>query len=86
MMVAGGFGPFRPDWIGPGWKHLVLPMLAVIGSLPDHWGPLPEDLLAERLSYVPRLERATIEGSGHFIHMEQPVALASVILDFLGAS
>lgn len=86
MMISGGFGPFRPDWIAPGWARLGIPMLAVIGSVPDHWGPLPEAILAERLSYVPQLERATIEGSGHFIHMERPRELARVVLDFLADS
>jgi pimeloyl-ACP methyl ester carboxylesterase len=28
----------------------------------------------------------TIEGAGHFIHMERPVATAEVILDFLEAA
>jgi pimeloyl-ACP methyl ester carboxylesterase len=86
MLVGGGFGPFRPDWIAPAWINIPVTMLAVIGSVEDHWGPLPEDILTERLAYVPRLERATIEGSGHFIQMERPVELARVILDFLATS
>jgi len=83
QIVAGGFGPFRPDWIGPGWQTLQAPMLAVIGSIPDEWGPLPEDLLAERLQHVPQLERATVEGAGHFVHMEKPRETADLLLSFL---
>jgi len=82
-LVAGGFGPFRPEWIAPGWSRLKATMLAVIGSVQDQWGPLPGDILAERLSHVPRLERATIEGSGHFLQMEEPVQVGRLILDFL---
>jgi pimeloyl-ACP methyl ester carboxylesterase len=82
--TAGGFGPFRPDWIGPSWKPLRAPMLAIIGSIPDTWGPLPETILSERLRHVRRLERVTIEGAGHFVHMERPVETADAILDFVG--
>ncbi|HKJ24035.1 MAG TPA: alpha/beta hydrolase [Myxococcota bacterium] len=78
-------GPFRPEWIGPAWAALRMPMLAVVGSEPDTWGPLPEPLLSERLAHVPELERATIEGAGHFIHMEKPAETARVILDFLAS-
>ena len=83
--AAGGFGPFKAAWIGPQWKHLRSPLLAVIGGIADTWGPIPEETLAERLSHVPELERATVEGAGHFIHMEQPAETARLILDFLDA-
>jgi len=86
MLTNSGFGPFRPDWIAPDWVNLETTMLAVVGGVEDHWGPLPEDVLGPRLSYVPRLERATIEGAGHFIHMEQPEAVGELILDFLEAA
>ncbi|MBW2382544.1 MAG: alpha/beta hydrolase [Deltaproteobacteria bacterium] len=84
QMVAGGFGPFKPEWIGPSWQQLRSPMLAVIGSKPDTWGPLPEKLLQRRLKYVQHLERVTIEGAGHFIHMQEPESLADHVLEFLG--
>ncbi len=78
-----GMGPFRPDWIAPNWRRLRVPMLAVIGSEPDTWGPLPEPLLGERLSNVPDLERCVVEDAGHFMHMEQPERTARILLDFL---
>ncbi len=80
---SGGFGPFKAAWIGPQWKHLQPPLLAVVGGVPDVWGPIPEDTLAARLSVVPTLERATVEDAGHFVHMEQPAESARLILDFL---
>lgn len=80
--ATGGFGPWRPDWIGDTYSQLQVPMLAVIGSVPDTWGPLPESILSERLAGVKRLERATVEGAGHFIHMEKPEETAELILDF----
>lgn len=86
MMTGGRFDAFRPDWIAPSWVNLKASMLAVVGDVEDLWGPLPEALLADRLSHVPRLERATISGAGHFIHMEKPAAAAEVILDFFEAA
>jgi pimeloyl-ACP methyl ester carboxylesterase len=83
LRAARGVGPWRPDWVGPGWKALEPPMLAVIGSEPDTWGPLPETVLGPRLANVPHLHRATVPGAGHFVHMEQPAATAAVLLDFL---
>ncbi len=83
LRVARGFGPWRPHWVAAGWPTLRAPMLAIVGSEPDTWGPLPEPILAERLARVPRLHRATVAGAGHFVHMEQPARTASVLLDFL---
>ena len=84
-MASRGAGPFRPDWIAPGWRRLRAPMLAVIGSEPDTWGPLPEPMLAERLSNVPVLERATVSGAGHFMHIEKPHETARLVLDNIPA-
>jgi pimeloyl-ACP methyl ester carboxylesterase len=44
---------------------------------------LPEDILSERLSYVPQLERCTVQGAGHFVHIEKPQETAAAILQFL---
>jgi pimeloyl-ACP methyl ester carboxylesterase len=82
-LAAGGFGPFKPEWIAPSWQRLRAPLLAVIGSEPDTWGPLPEALLAERLAFVPKLERATVQGAGHFVHMERPRETAELALAWL---
>jgi pimeloyl-ACP methyl ester carboxylesterase len=81
--AAMSFGPWRPDWIGDSYRPLRAPLLAVIGSKPDTWGPLPEDVLEERLQHVTRLERAVVDGAGHFIHMEKPAETADLALDFL---
>lgn len=83
--MAAGAGPWRPDWIGPGFATLRMPLLAVVGSEADTWGPLPERILGERLRHAPQLERATVAGAGHFVHIEQPEATARVIEDFFAA-
>jgi pimeloyl-ACP methyl ester carboxylesterase len=79
---AGGFGPWRPEWIGPSWRALRVPMLAVVGTEPDTW-QLPEPIAAERLAYVPQLERASVAGAGHFVHMERPRQTADLLLGYL---
>lgn len=86
MMTGGRFDAFRPGSVAPAWVNLKATMLAVTGTVQDLWGPLPEEVLNDRLSYVPRVERVTIEGAGHFIHMEQPAATAECILDFFEAA
>jgi pimeloyl-ACP methyl ester carboxylesterase len=78
-----GVGPWNPDWIGPGWRSLRAPMLAIIGSEQDTWGPLPEETLAERLANVPHLDRGVVADAGHFMHIEQSERTARLLLDYL---
>jgi pimeloyl-ACP methyl ester carboxylesterase len=82
-IAGGGFGPFKPEWIAPGWRRMRAPLLAMIGSLPDTWGPLPKDVLDARLENVEHLDRVTVEGAGHFIHMQKPAEAARSMLEFL---
>jgi pimeloyl-ACP methyl ester carboxylesterase len=84
-MAARHVGPFRPEWIAPGWAQLRAPMLALVGSEPDTWGPLPEAMLARRLSHVPKVERGVVPDAGHFMHIEQPESVARIVLDWLEA-
>lgn len=83
--LAQGFGPWTPEWIAPGYARVTQPMLAVVGSEQDTWGPLPEAIVGPRLAGVRRLERATVAGAGHFVHMERPAETARLLLDFLDA-
>jgi pimeloyl-ACP methyl ester carboxylesterase len=83
LRAARGFSPWKPEWVGPGWRVMQAPMLAVIGSEQDTWGPLPESILGPRLENVARLERATVAKAGHFAHMEQPRATADLLLAWL---
>jgi pimeloyl-ACP methyl ester carboxylesterase len=83
--MAHGMGPWVPEWIAPSYRTLKMPMLAITGSEPDTWGPLPEDILSERLSHVPQLERCTIQGAGHFVHIEKPAETAGAILEYLAS-
>jgi pimeloyl-ACP methyl ester carboxylesterase len=82
-LASWGFGPDRPDWIGPFWKHVTVPVLAVVGSVTDTWGPLPEPLLSQRLEHIPDCTRAVIDDAGHFMAIEEPKAVAELLLSFL---
>jgi pimeloyl-ACP methyl ester carboxylesterase len=84
-IMGQGFGPWRPDWVGPGYALLEMPMLAITGSEEDTWGPLPANVLETRLGYAAKVERRVIAGAGHFVHIEQPAATAAAILEFLDA-
>lgn len=81
--ATDGFGPWRPEWITLSYARLRQPMLAIIGSEQDTWGPLPEALLSERLGRVRDVRRRTVRGAGHFVHMERPRETAALILEFL---
>ena len=81
--MPSGFGPWRPEWIALSYATLRVPMLAIVGSEADTWGPLPEHILAERLAGVTQLDRRTVHGAGHFVHIERPAETANVILDYL---
>ena len=58
-------------------------MLAVTGSENDTWGPLPEAIIGPRLAGVSGLQRATVAGAGHFVHIERPRETAQLLFDYL---
>src|SRR5262249_59177488 len=41
LRAARGFGPWTPEWLGPGWAGPGVPLLPLLGSPPDTPGPLP---------------------------------------------
>jgi pimeloyl-ACP methyl ester carboxylesterase len=83
-LAQSGFGPWRPEWIAPQFARLRAPMLAIVGSEQDTWGPLPAAIRAQRLSGVQHLSECTIARAGHFAHIEEPALTAEAILGFLG--
>lgn len=83
--LAASASPFKIEWVARTWQHLKLPMLAIIADEADSWGPLAAAVLDERLGRVAQLERASVPGTGHFPHMEQPEATAKLLLEYLNA-
>jgi pimeloyl-ACP methyl ester carboxylesterase len=84
-MRFGGFGPWRPEWTASRMPGLGMPFLGVMGDEhePMGWGTLPEQVVPT-LPNGGRLE--VLERTGHFVHIEQPDAVASLVLGFLGGA
>ncbi len=80
-----GIGPWQPDWIRLEWSRLTVPMLAIVGTEPDTWGPLPEAMRKGRLSLVPDVEEVSVPEAGHFVHMEQPRETARLLLAYFAS-
>jgi len=79
----GGFGPWRPDWALERLPGLSVPMLGVVGLVPEAmgWGTTA-DSVAPFLPPGARLE--LFADTGHFVHIEKPREVADLALDFLG--
>jgi pimeloyl-ACP methyl ester carboxylesterase len=78
----GGFGPWRPEWSMMRLPDIGVPILAILGTETDPlgWGTPPDDVR----SHLPPTGRLEIrEGVGHFIHIEQPRAVADLVLEHL---
>jgi pimeloyl-ACP methyl ester carboxylesterase len=83
MLRFGGFGPWRPEWSMMRLPGLSMPVLGMLGLVPETmgWGTLPEDV--ERW-LPPGATFVAFDDVGHFLHIEQPDRIAEVVLDFLG--
>jgi pimeloyl-ACP methyl ester carboxylesterase len=82
-MRFGGFGPWRPEWTMACLPGISVPLCAVLVSETEEmgWGTQPEEISAwmppeGRIEYV--------EGSGHFVHIEQPDAMVELVADVVG--
>ncbi len=82
-MRMGGFGPWRPEWSMLRLPGIGVPVMGVLGLEVElmGWGTRPEHVLP----FLPPGARfETLEGVGHFVHIEQPRLVADLVLDFLG--
>lgn len=84
-MRMGGFGPWRPEWSLLRMPGLGMPFLGVLGLEiePMGWGTLPDDV---RPYLPPGAQLVTMPGTGHFVHIERPVEVARLVVDFLAAN
>jgi pimeloyl-ACP methyl ester carboxylesterase len=81
-MRFGGFGPWRPEWSALRMASLPIPFLGLLGTIdePMGWGARARDILP----WIPaggRLE--VLEDIGHFIHIEAPEKVSTMVLEFL---
>jgi pimeloyl-ACP methyl ester carboxylesterase len=78
----GGFGPWRSTWSLARLASLPVPLLGILGMLPDPmgWGTNP-DKVEPFLGADARV--VAFEDTGHFVHIEQPKRVAELALEFL---
>lgn len=82
MLRMGGFGPWRSAWSLERLSGLGMPMLGLLGMVPEQmgWGAAPEELEP----YLPPGGRlVAFDGVGHFVHIERPAEVAELVLEFL---
>jgi pimeloyl-ACP methyl ester carboxylesterase len=80
----GGFGPWRPDWHLERLPGLPVPLLGILGRIPEEmgWGTTAESL---RRHLPPEAEIVEFADTGHFVHIEKPREVADLVLRFLAA-
>ncbi len=81
-MRMGGFGPWRPEWSMLRMPGIGVPVMGVLGMELEvmGWGTRPEHVLP----YLPAGARfETLDGVGHFVHIEKPRLVADLVLEFL---
>ncbi len=78
----GGFGPWRPEWSLERLPGFPVPLLGILGTAdePMGWGTDPERL---RPYLPPGARIVSIDGAGHFVHIERPNEVADLVLEFL---
>lgn len=82
VMRFGGFGPWRPEWSLNRLANVGVPLLGMIGLIPERMGFGSQ--LGDISAYLPPGARVEVfEDTGHFIHIEQPERVAALVLDFL---
>ena len=81
-MRMGGFGPWRPEWSLLRMPGLGMPFLGVLGLEvePMGWGTAPDDV---RPYLPPGAEFVALPDTGHFVHIERPTDVATLVVDFL---
>ena len=82
VMRFGGFGPWRPEWSMMRMPGLGMPVLGVLGLIAETmgWGTQVEDV---EPWLPPGADFVTLDDAGHFVHIEQPVRVAEMVLEFL---
>jgi len=83
-MRMGGFGPWRNSWSLERLSGLAMPMIGLLGLIPEQmgWGTEPDELRP----YLPAGgQLVAFEDTGHFVHIERSTEVAELVLDFLGS-
>ena len=82
IMRFGGFGPWRPEWSMYRLASVGVPLLAIIGMIPERMGFGTK--VADVEPYMPAGARVEVfDDTGHFVHIEQPERVAGLVTEFL---
>lgn len=71
--------PYREDEFMVYWQRIACPVLAIHGAESG----IGHAVIEPRYRHIRDLHKATIEGAGHSIHIEQPERLAEMIAGFV---
>lgn len=79
--------PYRAADAIATWQRITAPLLWVQGAgsrLDTYWGGRYSHAeFQQRLAHVASVRQLALEGAGHMLHHDQPVALAQALIDFL---
>jgi pimeloyl-ACP methyl ester carboxylesterase len=83
IMRLGSPQPFGEPHLLAQYGQIGCPVLVLTGSEPDQWSFLAPADRARRLHAIARHEHHVVEGAGHYVHIEQPVAALDHLRAFL---
>jgi pimeloyl-ACP methyl ester carboxylesterase len=74
--------PFDEDALLAQYRLIECPVLVVTGNEPDQWNDLPADARRRRLAAIPDARHVTVDGAGHYVHIERPDAVLDLVQEF----
>jgi pimeloyl-ACP methyl ester carboxylesterase len=83
IMRLGSPQPFDERHLLAQYAQIECPVLVLTGSEPDQWSFLAPADRDRRLQAIARHRHHVVEGAGHYVHIEQPLAALELLQDFL---
>ncbi|HUF33100.1 MAG TPA: alpha/beta hydrolase [Acidimicrobiales bacterium] len=83
MFNIGLPGDFDLDQLNAEHEMVACPVLVLTGAEHDTWSEMSDDELAQRLAHLVDARHVVVEGAGHYVHVEQPDAVATAVAAFL---
>lgn len=79
VMRIGGPGPFNEETLLAQDRAVRCPVTVLTGAEHDTWSDLDDETIARRMAVFERGRHVTVDGAGHYIHLERPDAVLSEI-------
>ena len=83
MFSVGMPDDFSLDHLYAEFAATRCPVLVITGGEHDTWSDLTDEELDARLAHMPDVRHHVVEGAGHYVHIEQPDRVLSLIEAFL---